>query len=166
MSMWAALEPPAFPWQWAGRDKPGQAWRAGQRGSERQASGGLMSRVHGTKAVLGAASGSGDTRTMPMLYSFTKPSLSSWSWAEMLFAHWKRSPNNPTGMSFSSSFCFPSPIIPPFHGQPPPGISRWMWWLPPLPRAAELTGEDILLQALTVSFWERDKKWEKHVTVN
>lgn len=70
-------------------------------------------------------------------------------------------------LSFSPSLCFcstPSTIISPFHGHSTPGASCWMGWC--LPRAAGMTGEGVLLQTLTVSFWERDKKWEKHVTVS
>lgn len=71
MSIWAALLPAAFP--------DGEQVQEKQRtqGAELQGSvgpvGGLANRAHGTKAILGPPSGSGDTRTAPMPYSTKLP---------------------------------------------------------------------------------------------
>lgn len=123
VSMWAALVPNAFPWQWTGRGKPGKEQKAGQGGLVGLL-GGLASRVHGTTAAFRATSGSGDTRTAPVHYSFTKLPLSSWSWTEVLPAHWKHSPNSPTGVTelftislfplnaFHYNITFPRPLNP------------------------------------------------------
>lgn len=113
----------------------------------------------GIKAVLGAPAGSGHIRTVSMPYS-TKLPLPGWLWTEMPFAHWKHRPNSSTEVSPLSppSFYF----IPCHHGQPTPCVTWGMWWCAPEQSWAD-KGRHL---PLTVLFWEQDKEWDKHVTVN
>lgn len=114
MSMWATLVSAAFPWWWAGPGKPGRTQTAELQGSVGPM-GGLVSRAHGTKAVLGAPSGTDYTRTAPMPYSANLPLPSQSLWTEMPFAHWKHSPTSSTEVSSSSLLYFYS--SPRYHGQ-------------------------------------------------
>lgn len=156
MSIWAALVPATCAWWWAGPGKPGRVQRAELGGSGGPV-GGLASRVHGTKAVLGAPSGAGDTRTAPMPCS-TKLPLPGWLWTEMPFVHWKHSPNSSTEVSSSSSLFLCLSTLP-WPTSPRCYLGDVVMW----PWAAELTREGVLPWVL---FWKQDKEWEKHVTVN
>lgn len=164
VSMWAALVLNAFPWRWAGWDKPGKegrgAWWASWEGWQAESMG--QQQFWGPLQVQGTPEEHPCTIPLQNCSSLADHGLRCFLLTESIALtvpqEW---------LSFSPSLCFcstPSTIISPFHGHSTPGASCWMGWC--LPRAAGMTGEGVLLQTLTVSFWEQDKKWEKHVTVS